>query len=141
MTTKTATASKREKKAADAPRKVKTVLNSKKAPAKSKASVGSKNAKTEDITQRIANKAYELYERRGCQKGYDLYDWSVAEEIVALEMAKSSKAKKKKIVPQEDIIRKTERKAYELFERKGYAHGCDFNDWEVARQIVELENA
>ncbi|MDH4237229.1 MAG: DUF2934 domain-containing protein [Nitrospira sp.] len=35
---------------------------------------------------RIAQKAYELWEQRGCQEGNDLRDWYDAEEIVMEEI-------------------------------------------------------
>lgn len=36
----------------------------------------------EDRRERIAVKAYELWEQRGCRQGYDLEDWLDAEAIV-----------------------------------------------------------
>jgi DUF2934 family protein len=36
--------------------------------------------------QRIAQKAYELYEQRGMQEGYALNDWLEAEAIVMKEI-------------------------------------------------------
>lgn len=35
---------------------------------------------------RVERKAYELYEKRGCQDGNDLGDWFEAENIVEQEM-------------------------------------------------------
>jgi len=37
---------------------------------------------TEEFNNRIASKAYELFERRGFQHGYDLEDWFQAERII-----------------------------------------------------------
>ena len=34
------------------------------------------------IQQQIAEKAYELYQQRGCQDGNDLADWLEAEQII-----------------------------------------------------------
>lgn len=36
----------------------------------------------EDRRERIAAKAYELWEQRGCRHGYDLEDWFDAEALV-----------------------------------------------------------
>ncbi|MEK6633301.1 MAG: DUF2934 domain-containing protein [Nitrospirota bacterium] len=36
----------------------------------------------EDRRERIAAKAYELWEQRGCRQGYDLEDWLDAEALV-----------------------------------------------------------
>ena len=39
------------------------------------------------LRQRIAEKAYELYECRGCCHGRDLDDWLEAEQLVLAEIA------------------------------------------------------
>ena len=39
------------------------------------------------LLQRIAEKAYELYECRGCCHGRDLEDWLEAERLVLAEIA------------------------------------------------------
>lgn len=39
----------------------------------------------EDRLERIAAKAYELWEQRGCRQGYDLEDWLDAEAVVRKE--------------------------------------------------------
>lgn len=36
--------------------------------------------------QRVEKKAYELYEKRGCEGGHDWDDWLEAEKIVEQEM-------------------------------------------------------
>ena len=36
--------------------------------------------------QKVEKKAYELYEKRGCQDGHDLDDWLEAEKIIEQEM-------------------------------------------------------
>lgn len=36
--------------------------------------------------ERVEKKAYELYEKRGCQHGRDFDDWLEAEKIVEKEM-------------------------------------------------------
>ncbi len=38
------------------------------------------------FAQRVEKKAYELYEKRGCQNGHDCDDWFEAEKIVETEM-------------------------------------------------------
>lgn len=38
------------------------------------------------LWERISQKAYELWEQRGCQEGNDLRDWLDAEEIVMEEI-------------------------------------------------------
>ena len=39
-----------------------------------------------EVRERIAKKAYELYEQRGRQAGRELEDWLEAEELVRKEM-------------------------------------------------------
>ena len=39
------------------------------------------------LRQRIAEKAYEIYESRGCCHGRDLDDWLEAEQLVLVENA------------------------------------------------------
>ena len=41
---------------------------------------------SDEVRERIAKKAYELYERRGRQAERDLEDWLKAEELVRKEM-------------------------------------------------------
>ena len=41
----------------------------------------------EQVLRRIAEKAYELYECRGCCHGRDLDDWLEAEQLVLAEIA------------------------------------------------------
>ena len=38
------------------------------------------------LHERIARKAYELYEKRGCQPGSGVQDWLEAEQLVQAEM-------------------------------------------------------
>ena len=40
----------------------------------------------EAFDERIARKAYELYEQRGRQHGHELEDWLEAERIILAEM-------------------------------------------------------
>lgn len=46
------------------------------------------------LHERIAKKAYELYERRGCQPGNEVADWLEAEERVQAEMKPESQPPK-----------------------------------------------
>lgn len=39
-----------------------------------------------EVGERIARKAYELYEQRGRQAGRELDDWLTAEELIRKEM-------------------------------------------------------
>lgn len=41
---------------------------------------------SDEVRERIARKAYELYEQRGRQAGHELEDWLEAEELVRKEM-------------------------------------------------------
>ena len=41
---------------------------------------------SDEVRERIAKKAYELYERRGRQAERDVEDWLKAEELVRKEM-------------------------------------------------------
>jgi exoribonuclease II len=44
---------------------------------------------SEEVRERIAKKAYELYEQRGRQAERDIEDWLKAEELVRKEMNES----------------------------------------------------
>ena len=39
-------------------------------------------ASREEFMQLVQQKAYEIYEKRGCQSGNDLEDWLTAERLV-----------------------------------------------------------
>jgi hypothetical protein len=41
-----------------------------------------------DFTARVARKAYELFERRGCETGSDVQDWLTAEQLVKEEIVR-----------------------------------------------------
>ncbi|MBI5149341.1 MAG: DUF2934 domain-containing protein [Candidatus Omnitrophica bacterium] len=45
-----------------------------------------RSASNQIYAQRVEKKAYELYEKRGCQQGCDWQDWFEAERIVEQEM-------------------------------------------------------
>ena len=44
---------------------------------------------SDEVRERIANKAYELYEQRGREAEHDVEDWLKAEELVRKEMTDS----------------------------------------------------
>ncbi len=45
---------------------------------------------SDEVKERIAEKAYKLYEQRGRQDGQDLDDWLQAEEIVMRKVHEAS---------------------------------------------------
>lgn len=47
----------------------------------------SQHISLEEVRNRIATKAYELYQQYGCRDGRDLDDWLEAERIVAKELS------------------------------------------------------
>ena len=59
----------------------------------------------EAMTQRIAEKAYEIYERRGAGHGRDLDDWLEAERIVREEMRTRSVSARPSPAGSEEIKR------------------------------------
>jgi hypothetical protein len=46
------------------------------------------------IRERIASKAFELYEKRGCSHGLDVQDWVEAEGLVLAEIKKEAGSRK-----------------------------------------------
>ncbi len=77
------------------PRKPQTTPRSKRpTPRKGPASAASNaNAKESVLYERIAQRAYELYEQRGCQAGYELEDWLQAEREIRSAAAELPKQK------------------------------------------------
>lgn len=54
-------------------------------------------SRNDQVRHRIAQKAYGLYEHRGCCHGYDLDDWLEAEQLVLAEInAQTEKARQDK---------------------------------------------
>lgn len=49
---------------------------------KKKVLKNSKLSPEEELNKKIAIKAYELYEKRGCCPGHEMEDWLEAEQIV-----------------------------------------------------------
>lgn len=99
-----------------------------------------KNDVPESIEQRIAQKAYELFERRGYQDGYAQFDWDTANSFIEIESkirkSRRKTATKKVLESLDDVI--TQR-AYEIFERRGYTLGSEDVDWYLAKELIDLE--
>jgi hypothetical protein len=91
---------------------------------------------------RIQQKAFDFYQRRGCLNGFDQFDWTIAEAVVDLEdkMGKASKLKSANKQNSKNLESEIERKAYEIFERRGYTHGYNEFDWQIAKELVYIEN-
>jgi hypothetical protein len=49
-------------------------------------------SETELLRRRIARRAYQLYEARGCADGFDLQDWLQAEDEILGEVEQPEKA-------------------------------------------------
>jgi len=77
------------------PRKPKTTPRSKRPTARKGPVPAASNAKAQDsaLYKRIAQRAFELYEQRGRQAGYELEDWLQAEREVRSTAAKMPKQK------------------------------------------------
>ncbi|MCA9400235.1 MAG: DUF2934 domain-containing protein [Candidatus Omnitrophica bacterium] len=88
----------------------------------------------EEFFQQVSQKAFEIFERRGFIHGQEYFDWTVAEDLVRAETAANLSAKK---VGEEELNRRIEQKAFELFERRGYQHGSDQLDWLLAKELIE----
>ncbi|VAW49373.1 hypothetical protein MNBD_GAMMA03-1694 [hydrothermal vent metagenome] len=61
-----------------------------------------------------------------------------AVKAVAPRRAKRTTVKKTAF-KQDELWMRTEKKAYELFELRGYSHGSDFDDWLEAEKLVLTE--
>ena len=70
---------------------------------------------SENIREKIARRAYEVYESRGCQEGHDLDDWLKAENEVRSEMqrpnVKSVAQSSEQVLPSSSAKRSSERRA------------------------------
>ena len=58
--------------------------------------IGKSTMGDEVLRQRIAEKAYELYEKRGQSHGQDLDDWLEAERLVLSEIESETRSTAKK---------------------------------------------
>ena len=61
------------------------------------------------------------------------------EAPVSNAFVKKAATTKRCDVDSDAIRQRVERKAYELFEQRGYSHGNDLNDWLEAERIVNQE--
>jgi len=95
------------------------------------------------VQNRIQQKAYDLFQRRGCLHGYDQFDWAIAEQFVLLETKtlNSSKSSSPKKIALENFDGDVEKRAYELYTLRGCSNGNNEFDWNIAREIVSLENS
>lgn len=96
-----------------------------------------------DLQQRIAEKAYELYQLRGYCHGLDRYDWELADQLVRLELEQEQSRSKRRFeldLDDEETKQQIAQKAYELYELKGCVQGTDAYDWHIAQEFVRLEN-
>ena len=77
------------------PRKPKTTPRSKRPTARKGPVPAASNAKAQDtgLYERVAQRAYELYEQRGGQAGSELEDWLQAEREIRSAAAKRPKQK------------------------------------------------
>lgn len=57
-------------------------MSSKKTKPQVKSKSIKQNKSTDNLDEKIQEKAYELYEKRGCCPGHDCNDWYEAERIV-----------------------------------------------------------
>jgi hypothetical protein len=60
----------------------KTTARKKVSEAQNQIDTQSQISNPEDYNAKVANKAYELFERRGFQHGYHIEDWFQAERII-----------------------------------------------------------
>ncbi|MEO0093061.1 MAG: DUF2934 domain-containing protein [candidate division WOR-3 bacterium] len=51
----------------------------------------------------------------------------------------AQKAKTEKKITADEFIARVRMKAYELYEKRGYVHGKDLDDWLEAERIVKKE--
>jgi len=95
------------------------------------------------LQQRIAEKAYELFQLRGYSHGLDKYDWELADQLVRLELEQEQSRSKRRFeidLEDEETKQQIAQKAYELYELKGCVQGTDAYDWHIAQEFVRLEN-
>ncbi len=83
--------------------------------------LSSKATTSSDLTQKIAKRAYELYEKRGKQDGYAAQDWEQAEREIL----------------ESDLTSQIAKRAYELYENRGKVDGYAVQDWEQAEREIK----
>ncbi|MGE0268150.1 MAG: DUF2934 domain-containing protein [Candidatus Omnitrophota bacterium] len=97
---------------------------------------------SDTLQQRIAEKAYELFQLRGYNHGLDKYDWELADKLVRLELEKEQSSSRKRFdldLEDEETQQLIAQKAYELYEQKGYVQGTNEYDWHIATELIKLE--
>ena len=94
------------------------------------------------LQDKTEQRAYDLYVRKGRKDGFDQFDWNLAETFVKLENAASrTRTSTNRIAAGQKVLEEDiQKKAYELYEKRGYAHGDDQFDWNLARELVYLQN-
>ncbi|MCA9405504.1 MAG: DUF2934 domain-containing protein [Candidatus Omnitrophica bacterium] len=98
------------------------------------------NVTAEDLTARIQQKAYEIFERRGYAHGYHEFDWALAGELVCLEEARvEGLTKKGKNLTEQELAQKIEQKARELYQASGCRPNNDALNWSLAEELIRLE--
>jgi len=95
----------------------------------------------DEFNRRVAEKAYQLFERRGYSHGNDWFDWQIAQDIVRLECVPGKNGRGRKTLSDQELKEMTERKAHELFERSLHQKGSDLFNWLIAEEIVRLESS
>lgn len=103
---------------------------------------GKASAVNIELQERIQQKAYELFQKRGCKPGYELFDWSMAEKLVKLETQREKLGAKKRFSfdSDEELNQKIQQKAYELYLSQGEREGNEAFNWALAQDLVLLEN-
>lgn len=108
-----------------------------------KTNTASATSDNDAVQQRIAEKAYELYQLRGYSHGLDKYDWELADKLVRLELEQEESRTRRRFeidLDDEETKQQIAQKAYELYELKGCVQGTDAYDWHIAQEFVRLEN-
>lgn len=94
-----------------------------------------------NFQERIKDRAYDLFSKRGFLHGNDVSDWTLAQDLIELEnKAASSKKLRKAAVRPQKLKEEIEERAHELYEYRGRAHGNDVFDWSLAEEITFLRS-
>ncbi|MDP8213393.1 MAG: DUF2934 domain-containing protein [Candidatus Zapsychrus exili] len=84
-----------------------------------------------DLTVKIQEKAYQVFEKRGFRHGDDLFDWAIAEKLVNAEIKKP----KKRVLASANLIKQ---KAGELFELRAKEAADETFDWLLAEELIKV---
>lgn len=98
-----------------------------------------RNTKRKSVNQeqRVAEKAYQISERRGFVDGHEIFDWHLAQRIVDAESAYKPNRRKRVTAAIKEAVEQT---AYELAEQRGFDPQFQDFDWYLARELVFIEN-